>query len=40
MREDRITIAKAIAIILMVAGHAGVPSEVGKFIIYSHGKSI
>lgn len=36
MREDRITIAKAIAIILMVAGHAGVPSEIGRFINMFH----
>lgn len=36
MRDDKITIAKAIAIMLMVICHAGLPHFLGQFITMFH----
>lgn len=36
MREDRVTIAKAIAIMLMVCCHAGLPSIPNQFVVMFH----
>lgn len=36
MRDDKVTIAKGIAILLMVAAHAGIPDIVNRFIVMFH----
>lgn len=36
MRDDKVTIAKGIAILLMVAAHAGIPHVVNRFIVMFH----
>ena len=36
MRDDKVTIAKGIGILLMVAAHAGIPDIVNRFIVMFH----
>ena len=36
MRDDKVTIAKGIGILLMVAAHAGIPDMVNRFIVMFH----
>ena len=36
MRDDKVTIAKGIGILLMVAAHAGIPDVVNRFIVMFH----
>lgn len=36
MRDDGVTIAKAIGILLMVAAHAGAPDVASRFIVMFH----
>lgn len=36
MRDDKVTIAKGIGILLMVAAHAGIPDMISKFIVMFH----
>ena len=36
MRDDKVTIAKGIGILLMVAAHAGIPDVISRFIVMIH----
>lgn len=36
MRDDKVTIAKGIGILLMVAAHAGIPDVISRFIVMFH----
>lgn len=36
MRDDKVTIAKGIGILLMVAAHAGIPDVVNRFVVMFH----
>lgn len=36
MRDDKVTIAKGIGILLMVAAHAGIPDMISRFIVMFH----